>query len=310
MSVDLAVALGPLRLKNPVVTASGTFGYGTEFQPFLDLSRLGGLVVKGLSVRPRRGNAPPRIAETASGMINAIGLQNVGVDAFLAEKLPALAGCDTAVIANVYGESLEDYVEVCRRLEGAPGLAAIELNVSCPNTALGGMHFGVEVTVLARLVGAVRRVTTLPLIVKLSPNVTDIREPARAAADAGADILSLVNTFTALAINAESRRPRLHNGVGGLSGPAIKPLALYMVHRVATSVALPIMGMGGIMEPLDAVEFMMAGATAVQIGTANFVDPGRSVAIVDGLRDWCASHGVARAADLVGSLRTDAGGPP
>ena len=310
MSVDLAVQLGPLRLKNPVVTASGTFGYGTEFRPFLDLARLGGLVVKGLSVRPRRGNAPARIAETASGMINAIGLQNVGVDAFLSEKLPALAGCDTAVIANVYGETADDYVEVCRRLDGAPGLAAVELNVSCPNTALGGMHFGIDAGVLARLVGAVRRATSLPLIVKLSPNVTDIREPARGAADGGADILSLVNTFTALAIHAESRRPKLHNGVGGLSGPAIKPLALYMVHRVATAVPLPIMGMGGIMEAVDAVEFMIAGATAVQVGTANFVDPGRSAAIVDGLRDWCAAHDVARAADLVGTLRTDAGGPP
>lgn len=298
----MTVDLGPLKLKNPIVTASGTFGYGTEFSPFFDLSRLGGLVVKGLSLQPRRGNEPPRIWETPSGMLNAIGLQNVGVDAFLAEKLPALRSFDTAVLANVYGERVEDYAEVCRRLDGAPGLAGIELNVSCPNTAHGGMQFGVDPATLERLVRQVRGATRLPLIVKLSPNVTDITEPARAAVAGGADILSLVNTFTGMGINAETRRPVLRNVVGGLSGPAIKPLALHMVHRVSAAVDVPIMGMGGIMSAADAVEFLLAGATAVQVGTANFVNPTTAASLVDDLGHWCAKHNVTRISDLVGSL--------
>jgi dihydroorotate dehydrogenase (NAD+) catalytic subunit len=300
--VDMSTKLGPLELKNPILTASGTFGYGTEFSPFFDLSRLGGLVSKGLSLRPRRGNEPPRIWETPSGMLNAIGLQNVGVDNFLAEKLPALLPFDTAVLANVYGERMEDYAEVCRRLDGATGLAGIELNVSCPNTAHGGMQFGVDPATLEQLVGQVRDATSLPLIVKLSPNVTDITEPARAAVAGGADILSLVNTFTGMGINAETRRPVLRNVVGGLSGPAIKPLALYMVHRVAQAVDVPIMGMGGIMTAVDAVEFLLAGASAVQVGTANFVKPTRAADLVDDLERWCVEHDVARVADLVGGL--------
>jgi dihydroorotate dehydrogenase (NAD+) catalytic subunit len=299
----MTVDLGPLKLKNPIVTASGTFGYGTEFSPFFDLSCLGGIVVKGLSLQPRRGNEPPRIWETPSGMLNAIGLQNVGVDAFLADKLPALRPFDTAVLANVYGERVEDYAEVCRRLDGAEGLAGIELNVSCPNTAHGGMQFGVDPGTLERLVREVRGTTRLPLIVKLSPNVTDITEPARAAVAGGADILSLVNTFTGMGIHAETRRPVLRNVVGGLSGPAIKPLALYMVHRVAAAVDVPIMGMGGIMSAVDAVEFLMAGATAVQVGTANFVNPTTAASLVDDLARWCAEHEVPRVRDLVGSLR-------
>jgi len=303
-AVDLTVKLGPLTLKNPVVTASGTFGYGTEFSPFLDLSTLGGIVVKGLSLRPRRGNEPPRICETPSGMLNAIGLQNVGVDAFLQEKLPALLPFDTAVLANVYGEREEEYVQVCERLEGARGLAGIELNVSCPNTSRGGMQFGVDPVTLERLVAAVRRVTSLPLIVKLSPNVTDIGEPARAAVAGGADILSLVNTFTGMGIDAESRRPVLNNVVGGLSGPAIKPLALYMVHRVAKAVDVPIMGMGGIMNAVDAVEFFLAGAAAVQIGTSNFLNPGGAATMVRDLEQWCSRHQVEKVRDLTGGLRT------
>ena len=302
--VDLSVSLGPLKLKNPVVTASGTFGYGTEFLPFFDLSRLGGLVVKGLSLKPREGNPPPRIFETPSGMLNAIGLQNVGVDAFVAEKLPELRQYDTAVMANVYGETTDEYVEVCRRLEEAPGLAGVELNVSCPNTEKGGMEFGVDPAILSRLVSEVRKVTARPLIVKLSPNVTDIRETARAAVDGGADILSLVNTFTGMCIDAEARRPVLHNEVGGLSGPAIKPLALLMTHRVASAVEVPLMGMGGIMNAVDAVEFILAGATAIQVGTANFADPLSATRLVDGLSDWCSSHGVARVRDLVGTLES------
>jgi len=303
-AVDLAVKLGPLTLKNPVVTASGTFGYGTEFSPFLDLSTLGGIVVKGLSLRPRQGNEPPRIWETPSGMLNAIGLQNVGVDAFLQEKLPALLPFDTAVLANVYGEREEEYVQVCERLDGARGLAGIELNVSCPNTAKGGMQFGVDPAMLERLVAAVRRVTSLPLIVKLSPNVTDIGEPARAAVAGGADILSLVNTFTGMGIDAEGRRPVLKNVVGGLSGPAIKPLALYMVHRVAAAVDVPIMGMGGIMNAVDAVEFLLAGAAAVQIGTSNFLNPGGAATMVHDLAEWCSRHQIDKVRELTGGLRT------
>jgi dihydroorotate dehydrogenase (NAD+) catalytic subunit len=312
-AVDLAVRLGPLALKNPIVTASGTFGYGVEFQPFLDLSRIGGLVVKGLSLAPRAGNPPPRIFETRSGMLNAIGLQNVGVDRFLAEKLPPLRDCGCAVIANVFGETLEEYAEICRRLDGAPGLAAVELNVSCPNTDKGGMEFGVDPPTLFRLVESARAATRLPLIVKLSPNVTDIRTVARAAADAGADILSLINTLTALAVDAERRRPVLANRVGGLSGPAVKPVALYLVHRVSTAVTLPIMGMGGIMTAVDAVEFMLAGAAAVQVGTANYVDPAISARLVDDLAAWCARRGVSRVADLTGAMAREspepAGGP-
>jgi len=260
-------------------------------------------VVKGLSLQPRRGNEPPRICETPAGMLNAIGLQNVGVDAFLADKLPALLPFETAVLANVYGERMEDYAEVCRRLDGATGLAGVELNVSCPNTASGGMQFGVDPATLERLVRQVRDATRLPLIVKLSPNVTDITEPARAAVAGGADILSLVNTFTGMGIDAETRRPVLRNVVGGLSGPAIKPLALYMVHRVAAAVDVPIMGMGGIMSAVDAVEFFMAGASAVQVGTANFVNPTTAADLVQDLAGWCSAHEVTRISDLVGTLQ-------
>ncbi|MFQ5669152.1 MAG: dihydroorotate dehydrogenase [Acidobacteriota bacterium] len=301
----MGVRVGPLELKNPVVAASGTFGYGTEFAPFLDLERLGGLVVKGLSLEPRAGNEPPRVCETPSGMLNAIGLQNVGVDSFLTEKLPALRAYDTAILANVFGESPGEYVEVCRRLEGADGLAGIELNVSCPNTEKGGMEFGTDPRVLERLVRAVRKVTTLPLVVKLSPNVTDIRVPARAAVAGGADILSLVNTFAGMCIDAESRSPVLANRVGGLSGPAIKPLALYQTSQVAGAVQVPIFGMGGIRNAVDAVEFLLAGASAVQIGTVNFIDPGSGIHIVEGMERWCNEHGVRRVEDLVGALDGD-----
>ena len=301
--VDLSVTLGPLQLKNPVVTASGTFGYGTEFNDFLDLSDLGGLVVKGLSPQPRVGHDPPRVFETSAGMINAIGLQNVGVQAFIDEKLPPLRAFDTAVIANVYGESVADYAHVCATLDGVDGVAAVELNASCPNTEKGGMHFGVDASALFRLVDATRKATSLPLMVKLSPNVTDIRVIARAAAEAGADILSLVNTFTSLCLDAETRRSVLTSPVGGLSGPAIKPQALYLVHQVATAVDLPIMGMGGIMNEVDAVEFMLAGADAIQVGTASFVDPTCSVRIVEGLARWCAEHQITAVRDLVDGMQ-------
>jgi len=295
-------------MKNPVMAASGTFGYGTEFDSYLDLSEIGGFVTKGLSLRPRRGNAPPRTCETACGMLNAIGLANVGVEAFLEEKLPALRDKDTKVVANVFGESQDEYVAVARRLNGARGLHAIELNLSCPNTERGGMAFGTSPPVIREVVQAVRRAAPdLPLIVKLTPNITDIAEAARAARDGGADILSLVNTFLGMAIDLESRRPVLDNVVGGLSGPAIKPLALYMVHRVFKEVDLPIIGMGGISTTKDALEFMVAGSTAVQIGTANFVEPAAPIIVARGVRDWCRERGVAAVRDVIGTLRLPQG---
>ncbi len=301
---DLSVQVGPLRLKNPVITASGTFGYGTEFLPYLDLADLGGIVTKGLSLLPRRGNAPPRTCETPSGMLNAIGLANIGVEAFLSEKLPVLRQHDTVVIANVFGETLEEYVAVSRRLNGAPGLHAIELNLSCPNTAKGGIAFGVSEPVIREVVRAVRRAAPdLPLVVKLTPNITDIAVAARAAREGGADILSLVNTFLGLAVDLRSRRPVLDNVVGGVSGPAIKPQALYMVHRVHSEVDLPIIGMGGIMSAEDALEFMLAGSSAVQVGTANFVGPASPVNIVRGIARYCREGKIPAVRELTGALR-------
>ncbi|HXH27930.1 MAG TPA: dihydroorotate dehydrogenase [Candidatus Polarisedimenticolia bacterium] len=300
----MSVHVGPLRLKNPVIAASGTFGYGLEFLPYLKLSALGGFVTKGLSLRPRPGHAPPRTCETPSGMLNAIGLANVGVEAFLEEKLPRLRRHDTAVIANIFGETQEEYVAVARRLSRAPGLAALELNLSCPNTAKGGIVFGVSPPVISEVTAAVRRAAPdLPLIVKLTPNITDIGVAARAAKDGGADILSLVNTFLAMAVDLERRRPVLDNVVGGLSGPAIRPMALYMVHRAARAVDLPILGMGGIVTGEDALQFMVAGSAAVQVGTTNFFDPGGSVRIVREIEAWCRARGVGAVRDLVGTLR-------
>ena len=309
--VDLSVSLGPLRLKNPIVAASGTFGYGGELAPYLDLAELGGFVTKGLSLLPRRGNAPPRTCETPSGMLNAIGLANVGVEAFLAEKLPALRDCGTAVIANVFGETQEEYVAVSRRLNGAPGLAALELNLSCPNTEKGGLAFGVSPPVVREVVAAVRRAAPdQPLIVKLTPNITDVAAAGRAAKEGGADILSLVNTFLGMAIDLKTRRPVLDNVVGGLSGPAIKPLALYMVHRVHREVGLPVLGMGGISRVEDALEFMLAGSSAVQVGTLNFFDPTGSVRLVREIEAWCVREGVRAVREITGTLRLPASGTP
>jgi dihydroorotate dehydrogenase (NAD+) catalytic subunit len=302
---DLSVEVGPLRLKNPVMTASGTFGYGLEFLPFLDLAKLGGVVVKGLSPRPRRGNPPERIVETPAGMLNAIGLQNVGVDVFLNEKLPELRKHDTAVVANVFGETVADYVEVCRKLDGAPGLAAIELNVSCPNVEAGGMVFGNDPEALAAVTRACRKATSLPLMVKLSPNATDFVGTALAAEAEGADALSLVNTFVGMVIDVERRRPALANVTGGLSGPAIRPLAVRLTRQVYEAVSIPIVGMGGIMEARDALEFILAGATAVQVGTANFVKPDASVRVVADLESWLADRGIASIRELVGALEVE-----
>ncbi len=293
VTADLAVQLGPLSLKNPILTASGTFGYGLEFTDFVDLACLGGICTKGLSLNPHAGNVPPRICETPAGMLNAIGLQNVGIEAFLTEKLPKLKEIGVTVIANIWGDLEEDYVTVVQALEGAEGLAAVELNISCPNVEKGGMLFGNSPGLTASLVARVRRATRRPLIVKLSPNAPDLVESARAARDAGADVLSLVNTFVGMAIDPETGRPLLSFGTGGLSGPAIKPLAVRMVYQVAKALpGVPLMGIGGISSLADVLEFLAAGATAVQIGTANFRDPGISGRLVRELETSCRERGV------------------
>jgi len=308
--IDLAVQVGPIAMKNPVATASGCGGYGEELAPFFDLSRLGAVVTKSITLRPREGHSPPRLVEVRAGMLNAIGLANVGLERFLAEKLPALARFDVPVIVNVAGSTPDEYVEVCRVLDAADGVAGIEVNVSCPNVDRGGMEFGTEAAALARLTEAVRReVTRAALLVKLSPNVTDIAEPARAAVDAGADALSLVNTLRGMAIDPWTGRPALANRTGGLSGPAVKPVAVYMVRRVWEQVAgprgVPIIGLGGVQFAEDVVEFLRAGATAVAVGTANFVDPETCANLVDGLPEAMARLGVARVRDLVGRIDTD-----
>ena len=304
---DLETQFCGLRLKNPVIASSGTFGYGLEFESIFDVTRLGGFVVKGLSKEPIAGNPPPRLVETASGMLNSIGLQNVGVRAFVEEKLPKLAGLNTAVFANVFGYEPEDYVQVLRVLEDAEGLAGYELNVSCPNTKHGGMQFGSDPGLLSEVVRlarkAVARRPLRPLIVKLSPNVTDIASMARAAEEAGADALSLVNTFLGMAIDARTRRPGLGANFGGLSGPAIKPLALRVVYQAAQAVRIPVIGMGGIATGEDVAEFLLAGASAVQVGTATFWDPQSPGRIVDEFGRFLQAESIARSADLIGALR-------
>jgi dihydroorotate dehydrogenase (NAD+) catalytic subunit len=304
-AVDLSVSFAGLALKNPVIAASGTFGYGVEFEDVVALEKLGALVVKGLSREPMAGNPPPRLFETAAGMLNAIGLQNIGARAFIVEKLPHLARLrNVVVIANVFGNTVEDYEETIRILNDGAGLAAYELNVSCPNTKCGGIAFGSDARLLAEVVAAAKRLARRPLIVKLSPNVTSIAEMARAAAEAGADALSLVNTFVAMSIDPETRRPRISNVTAGLSGPAIKPIAVRMVHEAAHAVRIPVVGMGGISSAPDVVEFMLAGASAVEIGTASFWDPPATERIVIALERWCAQHRVAKIAELTGAMET------
>jgi dihydroorotate dehydrogenase (NAD+) catalytic subunit len=300
LSAALETRLGPLALANPIVTASGTFGYGLEFTDFVELSRLGALCTKGLSLEPHAGNPPPRICETPAGMLNAIGLQNVGVKAFVEEKLPRLRELGATVIANVWGDTEDDYVAVVGALEGVEDVAAVELNISCPNVEKGGMLFGNSPSATASLVSRVRAVTHRTLIVKLSPNAPDLVESARAARDAGADVLSLVNTFVGMAIDPITARPRLSFGTGGLSGPAIKPLALRMVFQVARALpGVPLMGIGGISDLSDVLEFLAAGASAVQIGTANFRDPAISGRLVDELEAHCREKGTT-VRELVG----------
>jgi dihydroorotate dehydrogenase (NAD+) catalytic subunit len=303
---DLSVSFAGIELKNPVIAASGTFGYGVEFEDVVHLSKLGGFVVKGLSREPMTGNPPPRLWETAAGMLNAIGLQNIGAQAFLDEKLPRLRQLKNVVVfANVFGYSREDYERTVHILNDGEGIAAYELNVSCPNTAHGGLQFGSDPRSLDEVVTLVRRIAQRPLIVKLSPNVTSIAQMAYVAQEAGADALSLVNTFVAMAIDPETRKPRIANVTAGLSGPAIKPIALRMVYDAAHAVRIPVIGMGGISKAADVVEFMLAGAAAVQIGTASYWDPCATEKIVDELQTWCADHRIPRLAELTGGMQLE-----
>jgi dihydroorotate dehydrogenase (NAD+) catalytic subunit len=301
---DLSVQLGSLRLKNPVMVASGTFGYGEEYADFLDLRQLGAVVVKGISLRPRPGNPPPRLVETPSGLINAIGLENVGVTAFLKVKLPYLREHQVPVIVNILGNTPEEYAELASRLDGIDGIAALEINISCPNVKEGGVLFGTNPQAAAGVVQAVRRTTSLPLITKLSPNVTDIRTIARAAADAGSDMVSCINTVAAMAVDIFSRRPKLANIYGGLSGPAIKPVALRCAYDVLQAVACPVIGIGGIMTATDALEFLLLGAKAVQVGTANFVNPRVAVEIIEGMDRFLRVEGLRSIEDFIGTLDT------
>ena len=300
---DLSVTFAGIHLKNPIIAASGTFGYGIEFEDVVHLNRLGGFVVKGLSKEPMAGNPPPRLFETAAGMLNAIGLQNIGARAFVDEKLPRLRQMkDVIVIANVFGYTRDDYETTLRILEEGEGIAAYELNVSCPNTSSGGIHFGSDPRLLDEVVNKARHASSRPLIVKLSPNVTSIAQMARVAEDAGADAISLVNTFLAMSIDAETRKPRIANVTAGLSGPAIKPIALRMVFDASKSVKIPVIGMGGISTAADVVEFMLAGATAVEVGTASYWDPVATEKIAGELAVWCADHNVERVAELTGGM--------
>lgn len=300
--MNLSVSIGKIKLKNPVMTASGTFGYGEEYSEFIDLNRLGAIVVKGLSLAPKEGNPPPRIVETPAGMLNAIGLQNIGIERFIKEKIPFLRQFDTPVIVNFFGDTIREYAEAAERLSSAEGIHGLEMNISCPNKEAGWSIFGTDPKVTFEVVSAVRKSTDTTLIVKLSPNVTDIGLMARAAEDAGADAVSLINTVAGMAVDIKSRRPKLANITGGLSGPAIKPIALRMVWEVYKSVRLPIIGMGGIMNYGDAIEFMLAGATAVAAGTANFIKPSATIDIIDGIEEFMREEGITDVRKLTGGL--------
>jgi len=300
--VDLSVAISRMKLKNPVMAASGTFGYGEEYSPYLNLNTLGALITKGISLKPVPGNPPPRICETPAGMLNAIGLQNCGLDAFIAEKLPFLQEQSTAVIVNFWGRTREEYQEVAKRLSDFPGITGLEMNISCPNIKQGGISFGCREKAAFAVVSAVRKVTPIPLMVKLSPNVGDIGAIAESVEEAGADALSLINTLYGMAIDIEVRRPRLGNVIGGLSGPAIKPVALRMVFEVARRVKIPVVGVGGITSAEDALEFLIAGATAVQVGTANFIQPDVTVKIISGIEHYLVKHNMKSVKEVIGSI--------
>jgi dihydroorotate dehydrogenase (NAD+) catalytic subunit len=300
---DMSVEIAGIKMRNPVMTASGTFGYGQEFADYMDLESIGAMITKGLSLKPKAGNNTPRIVETPGGMLNAIGLQNVGIDAFISNKLPFLKKVNTPVIVNLYGNSLEEYGELAARIDDVKEIAGVEVNISCPNVKQGGIVFGTDPAAAAEVVSLVRRSTKKPLIVKLSPNVTDIVTMAKACVDAGAESLSLINTLTGMAIDLKARRPVLANITGGLSGPAIKPVALRMVWQVAKAVKVPIIGIGGIMNATDALEFILAGATAVQIGTASFLSPAASQDIARGMAKWLTDNRVGSVRELVGALK-------
>lgn len=299
---DMSVNIGSLKLENPVMTASGTFGYAREFENLMNLHRLGAVIVKGISLNPRPGNPPPRIVETACGMLNAIGLQNVGVDRFITEKMNYLAGLNIPVIVNILGDSIEEYEEITSRLQGVPGVAGIEVNISCPNVKKGGVAFGTDPQMAAKVTAAVKGKSSVPVMVKLSPNVSDIGTIALAVEEAGADSVSLINTLIGMAIDLKTKKPALANVIGGLSGPAIKPVALRMVYEVAKKISIPIIGIGGIESAEDALEFMLAGATAVQVGTANFVNPRASEDVVDGIIDYMTREKIPSLVSIIGQL--------
>lgn len=301
--VDLSTEIAGIRLKNPIITASGTFGYGEEFSSLIDLNRLGGFVVKGLSASPMKGAAPPRLHETTGGMLNAIGLQNLGVERFVAEKLPRLRQYDTAVFANVFGQTTEEYVRVADVLNQAEGLAGYEINISCPNVKKGGIVYGSDPAATHEVVKAIKQVARRPVIVKLSPNVTDIVVIARAAEEAGADALSLINTLLGMSVDVETCSPRLGNLTGGLSGPAIKPVALRLVYQVVQAVKVPVIGIGGIRTAEDALEYLMVGAQAIEVGTANFLDPEAPIQIIEGLAAFCERKRIQSVRQVIGSLR-------
>ena len=299
---DLRVNIGSLELQNPVMTASGTFGYAREFEDLVNLHRLGGIIVKGISLEPRAGNPPQRIVETPCGMLNAIGLQNVGAERFIAEKMIYLKGIGVPVVVNVLGDTIEEYRKLTERLRGVEGIAALEVNISCPNVKKGGVAFGTVPSMAAAVTEAVKEAADVPVMVKLSPNVSDIIEMAKAVEDGGADSISLVNTLIGMAIDLDRRKPVLANVIGGLSGPAIKPVALRMVYQAASAVKIPVIGIGGIERAEDALEFILAGATAVQIGTANFINPRVSEEVVDGIGDYVKANNLASIRDLIGAL--------
>ena len=299
----MSVKIGKLKLKNPVMTASGTFGYGEEYADYVDLNKLGAIVVKGLSLKPRAGNPPPRIMETTGGMLNAVGLQNIGVDAFIEEKLPFLRQYETKVIVNIYGESYDEYKKVAQKLSSAKGVHALEVNISCPNVQKGGLSFGADPKTAATVTRKVKDATDLPVIVKLTPNVTDITTIAMAVEKAGADAISLINTITGMSVNILTKKPRLKNITGGLSGPAIKPVALRMVWQVLQKVTVPIIGIGGIMCAEDALEFLILGAKAVQIGTANFINPQATLDVLDGIEKYMQMINIANINKIIGTFK-------
>ena len=303
---NLEVEIAGIKLKNPVMTASGTFGYGQEYSPFVNLNRLGAMILKGITMKPKKGNSPPRVIETPSGMLNAIGLQNVGVEVLIKEKLPYLKKFNTPVIINISGDTIEEYVELARRLEEISAemrVAGLEVNISCPNVKKGGMAWGTDAQSTYKIVNSIRKATSLPLIVKLTPNVTDIKTIAQAAEEAGADALSLINTLIGMAVDIDSRKPKLSNVSGGLSGPAVKPVALWMVLQVFQTVNIPVIGIGGIIKVEDALEFIIAGARAIEIGTANFVNPRVTIEIIEGIEKYLIENNIKDLNELVGSMK-------